>query len=433
MKKKFTGLLLFLLTAIMLAITAVASGKNELSIISANVSGLPSVFSKYDRDVPSAQKTLGKMLNESGYDIICVQEDFQYHAELSAEMSNYPYTTYTSGGVPIGDGLNIFSKHPIYNIERVTWKEYNGIFSDGLDGLCPKGFIKCTVEIDGILIDLYNVHGDSYRTEADQHAKKAQLIQLTKYINKNSKDRPVIITGDTNLTFHNDPLAEMYRILIDENGFTDTWVKMKNGGNYFQGEDAESLIDSWYNKFGGHDWGRWDSVERVLYRNGDGLRFNPFLFEYKIYTDNKDEIKSLTDHRMMECIIKIDTSEYTRPDGITLTEAKAPSFFSKITHGAGMLIRCLSVLLLGVCTLLITVTASNIFMKILLGFSVFCIVYGLKAKSKKWLLLGLPLLIFYVCLLIFFADASISLWILMLIWLILSIPSFIFKKTQKAR
>ena len=136
---------------------------------------------------------------------------------------------------------------------------------------------------------------------------------------------------------------------------------------------------------------------------------------------------------MMECIIKIDTSEYTRPDGITLTEAKAPSFFSKITHGAGMLIRCLSVLLLGVCTLLITVTASNIFMKILLGFSVFCIVYGLKAKSKKWLLLGLPLLIFYVCLLIFFADASISLWILMLIWLILSIPSFIFKKTQKAR
>ena len=432
MKTKFTRLLLILLAAIMLAITAAATDKTELSIISANVSGLPSIFSKYDRNVPSVQKTLGKMLNESGYDIICVQEDFQYHAELSAEMSNYPYTTYTSGGVPMGDGLNIFSKYPFYNVERITWKEYNGIFADGMDGLCPKGFIKCTVEIDGILIDLYNVHGDSYRTDADQYAKKAQLIQLTKYISKNSKDRPVIITGDTNLTFHNDPLAEMYRILIEENGFTDVWVKMKNGGNYMQGEDGKAIIDAWYNKFGGHDWGRWDSVERVLYRNGDGLKLNPFLFEYKIYTDDKDEIKSLTDHRMMECIIRIDASEYERPD-VSLIEVKEPSFFGKITHGIGMLLRFLSVLLLGICTLLITITASSIFMKILLGYAVFCIVYGLinlvfrkNHKAKKWLLLGLPLLIFYICLLIFFANAGIRLWILLLVWLILSLPSFIF-------
>ena len=136
----------------------------ELSVISANISGIPAFLTKYDRDVPNAQKTLGKMLNESGYDIICVQEDFYYHDEFSGEMTNYRYTTISIDNVPFNDGLNIFSKYPIYNVERVTWKKHNGIFFDGADEFSSKGFIKCTVDVNGILIDLYNLHCDAYRT-----------------------------------------------------------------------------------------------------------------------------------------------------------------------------------------------------------------------------------------------------------------------------
>ena len=351
----------------------------ELSVISANVSGLPEFLSKYDRDIPKSQATLGKMLNESGYDIICVQEDFGYHSTLAAEMTNYPYKTYTSGGVPIGDGLNIFSKYPFYNVKRVTWKDSNGYFTDGMDALAPKGFIKCTIDVNGVLIDLYNVHNDAYRTDADQLAKKSQLIQLTEYIEENSKGRPIIITGDTNLTFHNDPLADMYRILIAENGFTDTWVEMKNGGNYFQGEDATALIDTWYNKFGGHDWGRWDSVERVLYKNGDGLKFTPTSFEYKIYTDNEEDIKALTDHRMMECIIEIDSSEYEKPTGITLNEVKKPSFFPKLFHDIVMLLRFIWFLLLGLLQLIF----SNIYSTILFVAAIIGVIYRLIKKTYR--------------------------------------------------
>ena len=341
MKKAKTALLLFIcLICVFFSISAYAEGdKTELSIISANVSGLPSLFSKYDRDVPASQKTLGGMLNKSGYDLVCVQEDFGYHEILAAEMTSYPYRTYTSGGVPVGDGLNVFSKYPIYNVERVAWDKYNGVFSDGLDALTPKGFIKLTVDAGGTLIDIYNVHADAYRTDADQLAKKAQLEQLVEHIEKNSADRPVIITGDTNLTFHTDPLSEMYRILISEGGFADSWVEVKNNGNYMQDVADLPLIKSWYDKFGGHDWGRWDSVERVLYRDGDGIRFTPTHFEYTIYTDDPKEIKALTDHRIMECVIELDTSDYNRPD-VTLTEMKKPSMLYSIFHGALMLVRC---------------------------------------------------------------------------------------------
>ena len=117
MKRAKTTLLLFLcVISVFFGIPTYAEGEEaaELSIISANVSGLPSFLSKYDRDVQASQKTLGEMLNKSGYDIICIQEDFGYHDTLAATMTDYPYQTYTSGGVPVGDGLNVFSKYRLY-------------------------------------------------------------------------------------------------------------------------------------------------------------------------------------------------------------------------------------------------------------------------------------------------------------------------------
>ncbi|MBQ2732613.1 MAG: hypothetical protein IJF74_00500, partial [Clostridia bacterium] len=313
--------------------------EDSFSVISANVSGLPAFVSKYDRDVPESQKTLGALLNERGFDIVCVQEDYGYHSVFAAEMTNYPYQTHTTGAVPIGDGLNIFSVYPIYNVERVAWKKSNGVFSDGSDSLSPKGFIHCTVDINGVLIELYNVHMDAYRTDPDQLAKKAQLEQLSAYINKHSKERPVLIVGDTNLTFHTDPLAEMYRILIEEGKFTDCWIEVKNRGNYMQGADGAALISKWYASYGGHDWGRWDSVERVLYRNGDGLAFKPTRFEYVIYSDDPSDVKALTDHRMMECILSIDTSSYVRPAATELKNIQKSSVFVKFFRDAAMLIR----------------------------------------------------------------------------------------------
>ena len=421
--------------------------KIELSVISANVSGLPSFVSKYDRNVQYSQKTLGKMLNDRSFDIICVQEDFGYHNILSAEMTNYPYKTYTSGPALIGDGLNIFSKYPFYNVERVAWKKSNGIFTDGSDALTPKGFIKCTVDINGILIDLYNVHMDAYRTEADQYAKKAQLIQLTEYMKTHSNGRPVIVTGDTNLTFHTDPLANTYSILIEENGLRDCWVELKNDGNYMQAEKDQAIIDGWYEKFGGHDWGRWDSVERLLYKNCGGLSFAPVCFEYEVYSDNADDKKSLTDHRIMEGILEIDASDYESSTDNTLKAENKPSVFYRVSHGGCMLLRCLGVLLLGSYRFLIVITEASPYMKLLLSVGALCTIYGSigvlgfqiipkKFKGRVWtpayircqgarhILLGASLLLFYFILIVFYTHTSIMAGRLLLIPFALSIPSY---------
>ena len=374
--KKLISVILCVIT-VFFCIPAYADGEvATLSVISANVSGLPEILSKYDRDVPRSQKTLGRMLCGSGYDIICVQEDFGYHDILAAEMKDYPYRTYATGGVPIGDGLNIFSKYPLYNVERVKWDKHNGVFSDGSDALTPKGFLKCTVDVGGILIDLYNVHCDAYRTDADQLVKKAQLIQLTEYIEANSVGRPVLVTGDTNLTFHNDPLSEMYRIMISEGGFTDCWVEVKNNGNYFEGDDGPALIQSWYDKFGGHDWGRWDSVERVLYRDGDGLSFTPTRFEYTIYTDMPNQIKALTDHRIMECVLELDTDNYQKPS-MTLTKEDEPSYMYTNFRRGIMTARCVFIIFVEILTLNLPATAA-----VLLALTALVILIK-KHKSKK--------------------------------------------------
>ena len=78
----------------------------ELTVLCSNVGGLPipALFSSNHKIVPLAERTLGRMLNDSGADVVAVQEDFQYHALLAQQMTDYPYRTFTSGGIPAGDG-----------------------------------------------------------------------------------------------------------------------------------------------------------------------------------------------------------------------------------------------------------------------------------------------------------------------------------------
>ena len=91
-----------------------------------------------------------------------MQEDFNYHQGLADEMTNFPYKTYTSGSLPLGDGLNYFSKHPIYNVKRNGWDKCYGVWSGANDGLARKGFIYTVLEIeDGIYIDVITVHADA--------------------------------------------------------------------------------------------------------------------------------------------------------------------------------------------------------------------------------------------------------------------------------
>lgn len=352
MKKSALRLLCVLISAAILfagvsvAASAQAEEKTkELSIISSNVGGLPipSFFSDNKKVVPKAEVVLGEMLNESGIDIICVQEDFQFHELLAKGMTNYPYRTYTTGGIPAGDGLNVFSKYPIYNIDRVAWNDFNGLLTAANDGLTPKGFLKCTVDADGLLVDVYDIHADANGSLADQKAKRKQYRQLADYINEHSYGRPVLITGDFNSTLHTDRYTYLYETLIVEQGYKDAWAEVVNNGDYFRGENYQELAAEYNNQYGDF-WGRWDSVERLLYRDGDGAVITPVDFEYKYYTNSETDLMALTDHAVMSCRLSIDTTNYVRPD-TELNLPKDKTLIEKVTYYFKMLRRSFGLML----------------------------------------------------------------------------------------
>lgn len=333
--RRIISAFLTFITVISVTGTAFADESNDeisLSLMCQNVAGLPipSFADSEKRVVPDDEKELGKALNESGCDIVCVQEDFQYHSVLAAQMKNYPYYTFTSGGIPAGDGLNIFSKYPIYNVDRVAWNDFNGILTAANDGLTPKGFLKVTADVDGVLIDIYDIHADANGSDADCAAKLKQFKQLSEYIDKNSADRPVIITGDFNATFHSGYAAGMYETLIDGEDFTDAWVTVCNGGNYFRGEDSEKLINDWYTQYQGESWGLWDSVERFLYRDGSGAALKATEFSYNFYTA-ADDLHNLSDHACGRTVIAVDKAAYSRPD-IALEEPTDTFILIKIAR-----------------------------------------------------------------------------------------------------
>ncbi|MBQ7540783.1 MAG: endonuclease/exonuclease/phosphatase family protein [Clostridia bacterium] len=326
------------------ACSALAASDDTLSltVLCSNVGGLPipALFSSEHKVVAHAERTLGRMLNQSGADVVAVQEDFQYHALLAAQMTDYPYKTFTSGGIPAGDGLNLFSKYPICNVDRVAWTEFYGILTADNDGLTPKGFLKCTLDVNGVLIDLYNIHTDASKTMEDQLAKRAQFIQLSQYIGEHSADRPILITGDFNCTLHTYPFSDFYRTMIVEGGFSDGWAEKINGGNYLHGDDAEEIIDRYNAQYDNKFWGLWDSYERLLYRSGDGLSFDVTDFSYTFYTDKPDRPEALTDHAVMSCTVRLNTQDYARPD-MTLREETDKSAAEKIVYYFRMVGRCL--------------------------------------------------------------------------------------------
>lgn len=292
--------------------------KHTVKAVNLNVAGLPFALLQGE-NVGANQKAAGKYLSENGFDIVAVQEDFGFHKQLLKGMSGFDYTTTHTGGIPGGDGLNIFTKGmPVYNETRVPWNEACGILSDGSDELTPKGFVYTVIDVgNGIYIDFYNLHADAYGGEGSRAARTSQFKQLAEFIKARSaeNDRPVIITGDFNYHLHGrEENDSLYTIFCEELGFKDAWVEYHNNGEYFNMHD-------WY-VTGVPSWGNWDSVERFMYRAGGGVDLVVSDFRYTQVTD--DSGKVVSDHNAAECdftfIKTADFAENTQEFGQTQAE-----------------------------------------------------------------------------------------------------------------
>jgi endonuclease/exonuclease/phosphatase family metal-dependent hydrolase len=204
---------------------AAAAGSGTFSVLSYNVAGLPEILSSATTDRAPATTAIGARL--SPYDIVHVQEDFNYHANLYA-ADNHPYRTPTSGGAGIGSGLNSMSglAYDGDDFERVRW---NSCQLDSGDCLTPKGFTFMRVRLaEGVYVDLYNAHTNAGTSDGDLAARADNLRQLGSFISAHSAGNAVIVMGDTNTRYTR--AADTIASFAAGNSLTDAWVKLERGG-----------------------------------------------------------------------------------------------------------------------------------------------------------------------------------------------------------
>ena len=278
MKLRTTALCLMLCGA--LAALGQETGE-QFSVATLNVDGLPQkiLVVKVNPDGPGDAGTarIGKYLVKKDYDLVMLQEDFNYHDVLAVWLEDdYKMDEWTGDVDVVGrkidyihlqnhrfecDGLLACWKNDlaVTPVGRTPWQQNFGKFSHALDEMVTKGFRRYEVTLrGGDRIVVYNMHMDASdsKDEADQidtkdkEARLAQWKQLKDDVMEQLDTRPVIITGDLNTFYGRDDVKREFIDAINESGratVADVWVELHQRGVYpdekAKGEDAGETLD----------------------------------------------------------------------------------------------------------------------------------------------------------------------------------------------
>ncbi|MBB2944257.1 endonuclease/exonuclease/phosphatase family metal-dependent hydrolase [Actinoplanes lutulentus] len=215
-----------LAAALLAAPTPAYAASGSFDVLTYNVAGLPELLSSAEVDRQTAHTAIGQRLGP--YEVVQVQEDFNYHAYLYAADTTHAYRTPTSGGAGIGSGLNTLSTLP-YDTDDFERGDWDSCQLDSGDCLTPKGFTFARTRVaDGVYVDFYNLHTNAGTNAGDQESRASNLSQLTAFIASHSAGNAVIVMGDTNTRYTR--AADTIRDFTAANGLTDAWVKLERGG-----------------------------------------------------------------------------------------------------------------------------------------------------------------------------------------------------------
>ncbi len=236
---------------------APAPGGGAFSLLTYNVAGLPQEVSE---ETPGVNIPLISPLLEP-YDVVLTQEDFDwwkpgglveansldfvhYHERLRADTT-FEFVTPEHPGpeaagidpatrptMEIGDGIGIMSRIPLDGFEVRAWTGCFGSLdtTDGGAADCAaiKGFRVATMDLHGVPVDVYSLHGEAGGTDEDQALQADDFAELAAFIAEHSEGRAVIVGGDTNLhtdTVHEDSGdgadIEIWDAFLAEVGLTD--------------------------------------------------------------------------------------------------------------------------------------------------------------------------------------------------------------------
>jgi len=326
----------------------------ELRLVSYNIAGLPVKSLFEGRSVQRDAAEIGRQVRAAGYDLLAVQEDFSNYRPLRRALGA-PHYSFSKGNVPAGDGLDVFSQRPIYNVARVPWaRSYGGFTYGAADEYTPKGFMRATMALaPGAYVDIYNLHavaGAYTEWEAPWHepttageVRRAGFEQLRDYIQEHSAGRALILLGDFNSVLWKVPDG-LYDTLIEPLGLKDTWAELFNGGKM-----AYDGQGDWQ---GGatRDAGSAEHIDKILYRSGGAVEFTVAEAAAVPWITHRG--RSLSDHDSWTATLRYtitnareDGSERLRkPEPIPAGE-KLRGYATGIRHDAGVLKKEMPVLL----------------------------------------------------------------------------------------
>lgn len=256
----------------------------SFSTLTYNVAGLPEILSSASTPRDSSTTAIGRRI--APYDIVHVEEDFNYHAYLYAGDTAHDHRTPTSGGAGIGSGLNTLSKTPYDedDFERVHW---NSCQIDSGDCLTPKGFSFMRERLaEGVYVDFYNLHTNAGTNAGDLASRADNLAQLTAFISAHSAGNAVVVMGDTNTRYTRtgDTIAEFGAA----NGLTDAWVQLIRGGTP-PAKGSDALV---CDQTGPTVPNTCEVVDKILYRGSKLVSLNATSY-------NNEHAEFLTDGGLM--------------------------------------------------------------------------------------------------------------------------------------
>ncbi len=272
-------------------------GRGTFSVLTYNIAGLPQLIcSAITKRAPSIAE-IGRRIN--AFDIVNVQEDFNYNKYLYNSGNSHPFRTITKGGVPFGDGLNTLSKYPIFDTQRIAWKHCTGA-----DCLTPKGFTFSRLQIAAnTYLDLYNVHANAYNHQAAAAARRENIKQLSSFIRHWSKGKPVIIMGDLNS--HYSYFYDNVQHLLTENNLRDAWVVLMHQQHMPRPEmrlPDPKILD--INE-------QSESIDKILYRSSDQIELTPSAYNLEAQSFCDGSGNPLSDHHPVSLLFswKLKPSE----------------------------------------------------------------------------------------------------------------------------
>lgn len=263
--------------------TAKAAGSGSFSVLTYNVAGLPESISSAPTPRSSASTAIGERLRP--YDIVNLQEDFNYHAKIY-DANSHPHRTPTSGPAGRGSGLNTLSHYSFTDFDRSRWDSCQ---VDSGDCLTPKGFTFMRVSLaEGVDIDLYNLHTNAGTSSGDLESRADNLSQLTEYITSHSAGNAVVVMGDTNTRYTRtgDTIAGF----LADNDLTDAWVQLQRNGSPPALGSAPLVCE------GDTVTNACEVVDKVLYRSSSSLTLNASTYgiEHATFLDSSGRM--LSDH-----------------------------------------------------------------------------------------------------------------------------------------